>query len=44
MGQHQLGTPGSLTFTAPPAYLLELLGFWSDKSKFYHSASPAFSA
>ena len=28
------GRPESLTFTAPPAYLLELLGFWSDKSKF----------
>lgn len=28
------GRPESLTFTAPPAYLLELLAFWSDKSKF----------
>lgn len=28
------GRPESLSFTAPPAYLLELLGFWSDKSKF----------
>jgi uncharacterized protein len=27
------GRPESLTFTAPPAYLLELLAFWSDKSK-----------
>ena len=28
------GRPESLTFTAPPAYLLELLSFWSDKSRF----------
>ncbi len=28
------GRPESLTFTAPPAYFLELLAFWSDKSKF----------
>ncbi|TAG83096.1 MAG: YeeE/YedE family protein [Burkholderiales bacterium] len=28
------GRPESLTFTAPPAYLLELLAFWSDRSKF----------
>lgn len=27
------GRPESLSFTAPPAYLLELLGFWSDRSK-----------
>jgi uncharacterized protein len=28
------GRPESLSFTAPPAYLLELLTFWSDKSRF----------
>ncbi|MEO7254183.1 MAG: YeeE/YedE family protein [Casimicrobium sp.] len=28
------GRPESISFTAPPAYLLELLGFWSDKSKY----------
>lgn len=28
------GRPESLSFTAPPAYLLELLGYWSDKSRF----------
>jgi len=27
------GRPESLTFTAPPAYLMELLAFWSDKSR-----------
>ncbi|MFN3628771.1 MAG: YeeE/YedE family protein [Casimicrobiaceae bacterium] len=27
------GRPESLTFTAPPAYLLELLAFWSDRSR-----------
>lgn len=28
------GRPESLSFTAPPAYLIELLGYWSDKSRF----------
>ncbi|MCS6996476.1 MAG: YeeE/YedE family protein [Casimicrobiaceae bacterium] len=27
------GRPESLTFTAPPAYLMELLAFWSDRSR-----------